>query len=41
MTVRELAVLTGFAPNGYAWLVITVSLLCIALVLYVAMRNRR
>lgn len=39
--MNHLAVLTGFAPSGYEWLVGTVFLGCIALVLYVAMKNRR
>ncbi|MFJ8184364.1 hypothetical protein [Streptomyces sp. NPDC096105] len=41
MAVNYLAVLTGFAPRGYEWLVITVFVGCVVVVLYVARRNGR
>lgn len=39
--MRPLAILTGFAPDGYEWLIITIFLACAALVVYVAVMNRR
>ncbi len=39
--MNELAALTGFAPKGYEWLAFSVFLGCIALVFYVATKNRR